>query len=232
MLISLRIFAGFYFIDMQTYHHLRDNCRKQLLPYLERALNTIPQLDKPRILDAGCGTGVPTLFLAQRFKGTITAIDPDNESIATLNQKVIDHGLSDRVFPQVGMIDSTTLEQGLFDIIIAEGLLNIIGFEKGMGLFSNLVKPEGYLIIHDADADHEKKVSLLAKLGYSVITFFSLGQEVWWEDYYAHLEQAIQKKSSPATSEKRLSDQKEITAFKDDPSPFCSRYYCLHRIKQ
>ena len=37
----------------------------------------LPIIDKPRILDIGCGYGVPTLELARLSDGEITAIDTD-----------------------------------------------------------------------------------------------------------------------------------------------------------
>jgi len=48
-------------------------------------------MTNPEILDAGCGTGVPTSFLADRFRGNVLAIDPDGqvlEHIARENAEV------------------------------------------------------------------------------------------------------------------------------------------------
>ena len=44
-------------------------------------------LEKPEILDIGCGTGVPTLLLAEKFNGHITATDSDTKSINRLEEK-------------------------------------------------------------------------------------------------------------------------------------------------
>jgi methylase of polypeptide subunit release factors len=43
---------------------IKDQCRKNLSRFTERALSSIPELDNPIILDIGCGTGVPTILLA------------------------------------------------------------------------------------------------------------------------------------------------------------------------
>ena len=47
---------------IKTYFEIKDNCRTGLLKYLERATATIPKIENPKLLDVGCGSGVPTLF--------------------------------------------------------------------------------------------------------------------------------------------------------------------------
>jgi cyclopropane fatty-acyl-phospholipid synthase-like methyltransferase len=61
----------------QAYFRIKDHCSAKLLPFLEQALDSVHLPAKPQILDIGCGTGVPTLFLAGRYHGIIVAVDPD-----------------------------------------------------------------------------------------------------------------------------------------------------------
>ena len=42
----------------------KDLIRRRLVKYSRKALKMIPEMDKPRILDIGCGSGVSTLELA------------------------------------------------------------------------------------------------------------------------------------------------------------------------
>jgi methylase of polypeptide subunit release factors len=58
-----------------AYFNIRDGSRMQLVKYLGQILNDPPEFYNPRILDIGCGSGVPTLWLAEKYTGTITAID-------------------------------------------------------------------------------------------------------------------------------------------------------------
>ena len=53
----------------------RDRFRAQLLKYTRRAYHMLPKLEKPRILDVGCGSGIPTLELAKLSEGEIMGID-------------------------------------------------------------------------------------------------------------------------------------------------------------
>ena len=63
----------------------KDSLRKHLLKYTRKAFRMLPQLNKPRILDMGYGSGVPTLELARLSKGEITGIDIDQRSLYRLN---------------------------------------------------------------------------------------------------------------------------------------------------
>ncbi|MFC2121646.1 class I SAM-dependent methyltransferase, partial [Bacteroidota bacterium] len=81
----------------KEYFNIKDNCRKGLLKYLSKAISIIPIIDKPKILDVGCGSGVPTLLLADKFNGNITAVDSDKKSINKLAEKVKELNLSNRI---------------------------------------------------------------------------------------------------------------------------------------
>ena len=72
----------------KVYFIIKDNCRKGLLKYLSKAILLLPTIEDPLLLDVGCGSGVPTLFLAENFDGKIIAVDPDTESINRLEKKI------------------------------------------------------------------------------------------------------------------------------------------------
>ena len=57
----------------------------------------LPQLDKPQILDIGCGSGFPTMELARLSNGEIIGIDIDQHSLDRLTRRIEQAGFSDRV---------------------------------------------------------------------------------------------------------------------------------------
>jgi len=75
----------------------KDLVRKRLLKYTRKAFRLLPQLDKPCILDAGCGSGVPTMELARLTNGEITGLDINQELLDLLTKKIEKAGLSARV---------------------------------------------------------------------------------------------------------------------------------------
>lgn len=71
----------------------RDHLRERLLKYTRKAFQLLPELDKPRILDVGCGSGVPTIALAKLGKGEVVGLDMDQTLLDELNRKIEREGL-------------------------------------------------------------------------------------------------------------------------------------------
>jgi len=51
--------------------------REVFLKYTRKAFQMLPKMDKPCILDIGCGTGLTTIELARLSDGEIIGIDID-----------------------------------------------------------------------------------------------------------------------------------------------------------
>lgn len=51
------------------------------LTFTRKAFQMLPKLDKPKILDVGCGQGGPTLELARISGGQVTGLDIDQSSL-------------------------------------------------------------------------------------------------------------------------------------------------------
>ena len=66
----------------------RDEIRKRFLKYTRKAFRILPQMDKPRILDIGCGSGVPTLELARLSHGEVMGIDIDQPALDEFAGKI------------------------------------------------------------------------------------------------------------------------------------------------
>ncbi len=214
----------------KTYFDIKDNCRKGLLKHLSKAISTIPVVENPLILDAGCGSGVPTLALAENYNGTITAVDVDTPSINRLKEKVKEQNLADRITILNCSLFDLKPGETPFDIILAEGLLNVTGFEKGFLKIISLLKRKGYAIIHDEYRDHTKKTEFIAQNNCKLITSFRLNEDVWWNDYYNCLEKAIAAQKGKDWLELFKTERHEIESFKQDPSPFNSVYYVVEKL--
>ncbi len=73
--------------------HFRENFNK----YTRKAFQLLPELEKPRILDIGCGSGVATIELAKLSNGEIIGIDIDQSLLDKLNRKIEENGFSNRM---------------------------------------------------------------------------------------------------------------------------------------
>ena len=213
----------------KEYFGIKDNCRKGLLKYLEKAISIVPIIENPQILDAGCGSGVPTLFVAEKFNGKITAIDSDTKSISILREKVKELNLSNKVNLSNCSLFDIKANNNQFDLIIAEGLLNVVGFQKGFLRIIKLLKRDGFIIIHDEFQNQNKKIEFMENNDCKVLDSFVLDEHIWWNDYFKCLENEINSSSNKEFLKLFKSDLREIKMFKKNPSKCISVYYIIEK---
>jgi ubiquinone/menaquinone biosynthesis C-methylase UbiE len=210
-------------------YEIRDRCRKQLTKYLLRAISMVPPLNLPLVLDMGCGTGVPSIALSQHLNCKIHAVDADRKAVEHFRRKITELNLSERIILYEQSVFKMNFPDNYFDLVIAEGLLNVIGFKTGLSLAGKYMKEGGYFIIHDAYQDHNSKQALIQKLGYALIGSFVLDEQVWWNEYYHCLEMHLQNLGEDAESGRFNDDRREIEQYRERPGLFRSIYYVLLR---
>ena len=181
--------------------------------YTQMAFQMIPKLEKPRILDIGCGPGAPTLELVRLSGGKVIGVDIHQPYLDQLKKKIHESGLQDRV--QVinrSMFELDFPEQS-FDIVWSEGAIFVIGFERGLKEWRWLIKPSGFLVVHEVTwlqpnppqeildywkreypgiSDIPQKISQIIACGYELVGHFPLPEDAWWIEYYRPLEKRIQ----------------------------------------
>jgi len=214
----------------KEYFEIKDNCRKGLLKYLTKAISIIPIIENPRILDVGCGSGVPTLMMVEKFNGKITAVDTDTKSIDIFREKVKELNLSNRVtFYNSSFLDIKD-KNNQYDLILAEGLLNVIGFQKGFLRIIKLLKRKGFIIIHDEFQNQNEKIEFIENNDCKILDLFVLDEQIWWNDYFKCLEKEISSNSNIELLKLFKSDIEEIKLFKKNPSQYSSVYYIIEKI--
>ena len=214
----------------KEYFIIKDYCRKGLLKYLSKAISIIPKNENPLLLDVGCGSGVPTLFLAENFDGKLIAIDFDTKSVNRLEEKIKEYNLSAIITVLKCSLFDTNLEDNLFDLILAEGFLSTVCFQKGFLKIIGLLKKNGYLIIHDEYRNQNKKIKLIEKNKCKILDTFKLDELIWWKDYYKCLEKEIASIKNEELLGLFKSELHEIELFKQDSSQFNSVYYIIEKL--
>jgi len=213
----------------KEYFDIKDNCRKGLLKYLEKAILIIPMIESPKILDVGCGSGVPTLMVAEMNSGEITAVDTDAKSINIFREKIKELNLSNRVSLSNCSFFDIKNKNNYYDLILAEGLLNVVGFEKGFLKLTELLKRKGYIIIHDEFLNQDKKIEFIKNNNCKILNSFVLDEQIWWNDYFKCLEKEISSISNQESFKLFKSDLREIKMFKKNPSKYTSVYYIIEK---
>lgn len=212
-----------------------DRLRSAFLKYTRKAFEILPVMDKPRILDIGCGNGIPTLELALLSDGEIIGVDIDQPALEELTEKAKKSNLGDRVKVIHCSMFELDFPDESFDIIWAEGAIAPIGFERGLKEWGRLLKKGGFMVLHDDLEGKEYKLKIIAECGYKLIDFFQLPDEAWWAEYYAPLEKRINELRAIHGEESNFLDaikrfQDEINAYKVNPRRFRSIFYILKKI--
>ena len=196
----------------------------------------LPKCKNPRILDVGCGSGVPTIELAKISDGYVTGIDIDETSLNLLQRKIKEMGLNNRVIVIKDSIMTMDFPEESFDIIWSEGSIFVIGFENGIKKWRRFLKPNGFLVIHDEIKDKNKKLGLITKYGYTLINQFEITDNLWWLEYFTPLEQLIQDFHNKFPKDSKLiselnKDQTEIDKCKSNPMLASSFYVIIQKCK-
>ena len=217
-----------------TYLNEKEAIRRSLCKYTKEAFDMLPLIEKPRILDIGCGSGVPTLELAGLCSGHITGLDIDQVMLERLERKICEKVLQGRVRTlKCSLLDMDFPDES-FDIIWAEGSISVIGFERGLKEWRRFIKINGFLVVHDDLGDLAKKLQLATDSGYEVLDYFILNEDIWWDEYYAPLEKIITQRraeyaGNPEILSEFKSDEVEIDMYKKDPARFRSVFFIMKK---
>jgi len=212
-----------------------DYFRARLSKYTRRAFRILPKLEKPRILDVGCGSGVPTIELAKLSDGEIVGIDIDQSLLEKFNRKIEKEGFSNRVKARKCSLFEIDFADESFDVIWAEGSIWIIGFEKGLKEWRRLLKPNGFLVVHDEIKTVSNKLEKIPSCGYRLVDNFLLPEDAHWTEYYRPLEIRIKelhmKYKDNADALKILKrHQKEIDMVKRNPEEYSSAFFVMQKL--
>lgn len=199
---------------LQEMHDELSRVSESRAVFTKQAFHMLPPLGVPRILDVGCGRGAPTLALAALTGGEIIGLDIDRRSLNELSARIAELGLSGRVRAMLGSMMEMGFEDESFDVIWAEASLHVVGFEAGLDIARRLLKPGGFLVIHEmawvrpnpprelADYWRDRHASVLAvpeylaaipRHGYELVGHFMLPEDFWLREYFEPLERMIRE---------------------------------------
>jgi len=215
-------------------HTRRDKIRKRLLKYTEKAYLMLPQMNKPQILDIGCGSGIPTLELAKLSHGRVIGIDIDQPALDRFNRKINEMGFTDYVQAINCSIFDMEFDNASFNIIWSEGSVYVIGFQKGLTEWKRFLKQNGFLIIHDEKVGFDKKLQQISSSGYDLLGYFTLNEDVWRDEYFAPLEKMIYEIQLQQLNDLKVVEtlhtfKKELDIFKMNPQSCASVYFIMRR---
>lgn len=211
-----------------------EGLRSVFLKYTRKAFDSIPERDKPRILDIGCGTGMPTLELARLSNGEVTGIDIDQGALDNLNLKIKQEGLSDRVKVYNRSVYDTKFDDEMFDIIWEEGVIHLLNLSKALTECNRVLKLNGFMVTGESTNWADRKLENFPKFGFRLIKQIPWERKCWWTQYYAPLEGKInilrKKYNNLDDIEEIKRHVVEIEMVKKDPAGFDCVTYIMQKI--
>jgi len=175
-----------------------------------RAFSLVPRsVEKPRILDIGCGNGIQTLELAKYSNGDIVAIDNHQAFLDFLNIRAREQGFDDRISARNMSMLEMDFSDKSFDLIWSEGALYFMGFENGLKKCHQLLSYGGYLVVSElvyftanpplkakehlsseypGIKDIKSNADLIQACDFNLIDNFTLPKKAWLNNYYVPLE--------------------------------------------
>jgi len=232
-----------------------DRASADRLTFTRRAFESLPGLDRPRILDAGCGNGDVTIELARLGGGEVFGIDIDAESIRRFEERINKEGLGERVHAlRCSMLDMSFSPES-FDLIWAEGSIHVIGFEKGLEALRRFIRPAGFLVVHEVAwikpdppaelqdlwkdrlpgiREIDEMIERIELHEYRLITHFILPENFWGKDYYDPLGKRIEhlrEKYSDNTGTLAILDREraEVDLYYQSSRWFGSAFFAMRR---
>jgi len=216
---------------------------------IEQALAALPSVPA-RVLEIGCGKGISTIELARRTDARIAAIDTDEGALERLRERATAAG----VVAGVQVICSDMAELGglepPYDLLWAEGSAYVIGVERALGLWRDLLRADGVLVLSDmvwrtdtpgtgAQAfwaseypdmtTAPRRLEQARQAGYRVCAHFDMGQAAL-DNYYQPLERRLREVEGTLPDRRVVDDLwRELRAWKAANGQFGYEMFVLQR---
>ncbi len=181
--------------------------------YSKHILSLIPDLPKnPRIADIGCGAGVATLLLAEKFKSKIRAVDFSREFLDDLIDRAKQQGLEDLIEAIECDMGSLDWKPETIDLLWSEGAAYNLTFEGALQAWRPFMATNGIAVISElsyftkeapepvrtywqnayptigTESENSKHAN---SAGFEVLEIHRLPSKAWWDNYYDPLGERI-----------------------------------------
>jgi tetratricopeptide (TPR) repeat protein/2-polyprenyl-3-methyl-5-hydroxy-6-metoxy-1,4-benzoquinol methylase len=108
----------------------------------------LPLRDEPRVLVAGCGTGLEAMNVVNAFQmSSLLAVDLSRASLGYAGRKFKEQGIADVAWRQGDILELGQIEDR-FDLVHSFGVIHHMAEPaKGLGVLASLLNPGGYLFV-------------------------------------------------------------------------------------
>ncbi len=209
-------------------------------------------VEKPRVLDVGCGPGKQTLTLAGLSGGKIFALDLFPSMLKRVEKAARAAGLAERISPVQMDMRALGFKDQSFDVIWSEGAIYIMGFEVGLETFRRYLKRGGYIAVSEpvwltpdppaaalkfweeypAIDTVSQKLERIRGLGFEAVGHFVLPPSSWTEEYYTPLDGKVKSletvwQDDPVKKEVLDEARQELEGYKTCSNTFSYGFFVM-----
>jgi SAM-dependent methyltransferase len=166
----------------------------------------------PRIADMGCGAGAAALFLADKFKSKVRAVDLAREFLDELINRAKQRGLEHLVEAIECDMGSLDWEPETIDLLWSEGAAYNLTFKGALKAWRPLMAANGIAVISEmsyfssevpdpvrvywqnaypAIGTESENSNHANSSGFEILGIHRLPSKAWWDNYYGPLREKM-----------------------------------------
>ncbi len=203
------------------------------LEHTRKAFALLPALDRPRILDIGCGQGVQAMELARLGGGEVVGIDIDETVLTQFHKRLERSDVSSRVTVHRCSLFDSGLAAESFDVLWEEGVLHLLEPASSFAACHRLLRPRGFLVMHETLDWFQAARQRLPESGLQFLDRHLLPRHFWWTEYGAPLERRVrafrESHGDAAGSPDLTRYANEAAMIKADPDQFDCGFFILQK---
>ena len=218
-------------------------------------ISQLPELPtKPRIADVGCGTGAGTLFLADKLRSKVRAVDISRDFLDELENRAKQRGLEHLVETIECDMKSLDWKPESIDLLWSEGAAYNLTFKGALKAWRPLVAPNGIAVISEisyftSEVPESLKVywqnaypaigtesenSIHANSsGFKILGIHRLPSKAWWENYYGPLRDKMNffKHSEDSIMQAVIKEtEEEMKLFEEHEEQYGYSFYIMKAV--
>ena len=218
-------------------------------------ISQIPELPtNPRIADIGCGTGAATLFLADKFKSKVRAVDISREFLDKLINRAKQRGLEHLVEVIECDMGSLDWEPETIDLLWSEGAAYNVTFEGALKAWRPLMAANGIAVISEMSyftgkvpesvrvywqsaystiGTESENSDRANSSGFEILGIHRLPSKAWWDNYYGPLREKINifKRSEDRIMQSVIADtEEEMKLFEEHDKYYGYSFYIMKAV--
>jgi len=223
--------------------------------YSNHILSLIKELPvNPRIADIGCGAGAGTLFLADRFKLKVRAVDFSREFLGELINRAKQRGLEHLVEAIECDMGSLDWKSGTIDLLWSEGAAYNLTFEGALKAWRPLMADNGIAVISEmsyftsdvpepvrdywqtaypAMGTESENANHVNSSGFEILGIYRLPSKAWWDSYYGPLRENMEsfRRSEDNVIQSVIKEiEEEMKLFEEYEKHYGYSYYIMKAL--